>query len=95
MHCKSLWIKASAKCINVNVNINGVILHPYCVIPMHVCTMSVHSSALEAPVIRTNSSSYSDYSVFEDFLLSSSPSVFGFLLTSSQTSFDSMSDKCL
>ncbi len=20
MHCKSLWIKASAKCINVNVN---------------------------------------------------------------------------
>ncbi len=21
MHCKSLWIKASAKCINVNVNI--------------------------------------------------------------------------
>ncbi len=22
MHCKSLWIKASAKCINVNVNVN-------------------------------------------------------------------------
>ncbi len=21
MHCKSLWIKASAKCINVNVNV--------------------------------------------------------------------------
>ncbi len=21
MHCKSLWIKASAKCININVNI--------------------------------------------------------------------------
>ncbi len=23
MHCKSLWIKASAKCINVNVNYVG------------------------------------------------------------------------
>ncbi len=23
MQCKSLWIKASAKCINVNVNVNG------------------------------------------------------------------------
>ncbi len=23
MHCKSLWIKASAKCINVNVNIKS------------------------------------------------------------------------
>ncbi len=22
MQCKSLWIKASAKCINVNVNVN-------------------------------------------------------------------------
>ncbi len=22
MHCKSLWIKASAKCINVNVNVD-------------------------------------------------------------------------
>ncbi len=22
MHCKSLWIKASAKCINVNVNVS-------------------------------------------------------------------------
>ncbi len=31
MHCKSLWIKASAKCINVNVNIhiycNSIYLH--------------------------------------------------------------------
>ncbi len=26
MHCKSLWIKASAKCINVNVNVNLMIL---------------------------------------------------------------------
>ncbi len=38
-----------------------VIFHSFCVIPMyvytimHVCTMSVLSSALEAPVIRTNS----------------------------------------
>ncbi len=26
MHCKSLWIKASAKCINVNVNNNNQLL---------------------------------------------------------------------
>ncbi len=38
-----------------------VIFYSFCVIPMyvctimHVCTMSVLSSALEAPVIRTNS----------------------------------------
>ncbi len=25
MHCKSLWIKASAKCINVNVNISAAV----------------------------------------------------------------------
>ncbi len=24
MQCKSLWIKASAKCINVNVNVNVI-----------------------------------------------------------------------
>ncbi len=24
MQCKSLWIKASAKCINVNVNVNDL-----------------------------------------------------------------------
>ncbi len=24
MHCKSLWIKASAKYINVNVNVNSI-----------------------------------------------------------------------
>ncbi len=23
MHCKSLWIKASAKCLNVNVNVTS------------------------------------------------------------------------
>ncbi len=39
----------------------GIIFHPYCVIPMYVCTMmcvcimSVLSSALEAPDIRTDS----------------------------------------
>ncbi len=27
MHCKSLWIKASAKCINVNVQLS-LSLHP-------------------------------------------------------------------
>ncbi len=27
MHCKSLWIKASAKCINVNVNICKTLVH--------------------------------------------------------------------
>ncbi len=27
MHCKSLWIKASAKCINVNVNVNVMTPH--------------------------------------------------------------------
>ncbi len=26
MQCKSLWIKASAKCINVNVNVNKEML---------------------------------------------------------------------
>ncbi len=26
MQCKSLWIKASAKCINVNVNVNVTVL---------------------------------------------------------------------
>ncbi len=25
MHCKSLWIKASAKCININININKLL----------------------------------------------------------------------
>jgi len=29
MQCKSLWIKASAKCINVNVNITQDILYSF------------------------------------------------------------------
>ncbi len=29
MQCKSLWIKASAKCINVNVNVNTADLPPF------------------------------------------------------------------
>ncbi len=28
MHCKSLWIKASAKCINVNVNCAALRVEP-------------------------------------------------------------------
>ncbi len=34
MHCKSLWIKASAKCINVNVNVNYQLLHRPRSVPM-------------------------------------------------------------
>ncbi len=30
MHCKSLWIKASAKCINVNVNMHEKLLKVQC-----------------------------------------------------------------
>ncbi len=70
---------------------------------MHVCTMSVLSSALEAPVIRTNSLCVCKHTcnkalliiVFLTIFMSSCPSVCGFLLTGSQTSFDSMSDDCL
>ncbi len=29
MHCKSLWIKASAKCKNVNLNVNKLTFHPH------------------------------------------------------------------
>ncbi len=37
MHCKSLWIKASAKYVNVNVNVNVIV----CMLILLKCTLHV------------------------------------------------------
>ncbi len=50
MQCKSLWIKASAKCINVNVNVNDELIKAALSLEYNVvecCVLSQFTSVVQ------------------------------------------------
>ncbi len=48
MHCKSLWIKASAKCMNINVSIRDVFQKSYRAQTLSVFTFNFHDLPFKA-----------------------------------------------
>ncbi len=47
MHCKSLWIKASAKCINVNVNYQYTYEFTFSIVAVQTKNIGVTSYVLK------------------------------------------------
>ncbi len=63
MQCKSLWIKASAKCINVNVNVNNTHLTVYAV-STEPTTKSPTQVAIRAQSLSNDSTAEEPYAGF-------------------------------